>query len=188
MIVKRMAGIALALLLALCAAAIAEEQALPAVPEDAKADGPAQIEFVEARAPYAGVWVPFEDGFQLYLPAAWRAFELTEDQRAAGLFYRAGDGEGAGVAVGYAAAGALDTMDALEADYRGTGFGNIERLSLNGIEAVGFERPEAGYRGAAFFHPDYPGYVLTVYVTPPDAGDATGPAILDSIRRWSQEA
>lgn len=187
MIVKRVAGIALMLLLALCAAVIAEEQALPAMPE-AAVDGPAEIGFDEAQAPFAGVWVPFEDGFALYLPAAWRAFELTEDQRAAGLFYRAGDGEGAGMAVGYAAAGDLDTMDALAADYRGAGFENVGRLLLDGIEAVGFERPEAGYRGAAFFHPDYPLYVLTVYVTPPDAGDATGRAILESIRRRSGEA
>ena len=139
------------------------------------------------NAGYAGVWVPFEDGFQLYLPAAWHTLELTDAQREAGLFYRAG-GSGEGVAVGYAQADVLKTVEDLEADYRDAGFTGTTRLSLNGIDAVGFARPEAGYRGVAFFHPACPGYVMTVYFAPLGVEDAPGRAILESRSPWQPEA
>lgn len=177
-------------LLALAAAAAGAEAALPpaetAEPTGGGAGAPLPeaaadaVSFDAARAGYAGVWVPFEDGFQLYLPADWRAYELTDAQREAGLFYRAG-GDGADVAVGYAPADALSTAEDLEADYRGAGFADVARQSLNGIEAVGFSSPEAGYRGVAFFNPIWPDYVMTVYLAPLIAQDA----ILRSLSPWA---
>lgn len=142
------------------------------------------VAFDAQSAGYAGIWVPFEDGFQLYMPAAWRAVELTDAQREAGLFYRAG-GDGEGVAVGYAPAGALKSMDDLQTDYRGAGFADLVRLSLNGIDAIGFTRPEAGYRGVAFFHPTCPGYVMTIYFAPLDAQTAPARSVLASLSPWS---
>ena len=190
-----------ALLIALLAtgamAATAEEATLPPAATAGPTGGTAEAvedasppddAFDAGRAGYAGVWVPFEDGFQLYLPAEWRALELTDAQREAGLFYRAGGG-GASVAVAYAPANGLSTVDDLEADYRGAGFSDIARLALNGIDAVGFARPEAGYKGVAFFNPIWPDYVMTVYFAPLIEGDAPegarGRAILRSLSPWA---
>lgn len=39
---------------------------------------------------YEGVWVQFEDGFELYLPADWYEMELNEEWYAQGIFYAAG--------------------------------------------------------------------------------------------------
>lgn len=43
-----------------------------------------------AEVLYDGVWVQFEDGFEIYLPAEWYAFECTEEMNASGIFYMAG--------------------------------------------------------------------------------------------------
>jgi len=146
------------------------------------------VEFDPATAPYDGEWVPFEDGFRLYVPVDWRAYEITEVESAAGLFYRAGD-ETSAAAVSYLSAGGLQTLDALAGDLERSGFSGIERLQLNGIEAVGFERPSDDYRGVAFFHPSVPGYILLIYVSPlGEAGseaEARGMALLDSVSPFS---
>ena len=43
-----------------------------------------------AEVLYEGVWVQFEDGFEIYLPADWYAYECTEEMNAKGIFYMAG--------------------------------------------------------------------------------------------------
>ena len=160
-----------------------------AMAEDAAVEPTAEpvemIAFVEDEAGYDGAWVPFEDGFKLYLPAAWRSYDLTDEQAAAGLFYRAGNGDGAadggvamGVAVGYMSVCDIDGIDGLAAYLGGAGFDCVKRVALNGIPAVRFERPADGFSGAAFIHPTLPEYALLVYVTP--IGEAAD-GILSSI-------
>ena len=80
-----------------------------AVAEEAmEAEESEGLSFVESDAPYDGIWQPFEDGFMLYLPRGWVAIELTDAQREAGLFYRAGSADGLmSLAVGYMRAGNL---------------------------------------------------------------------------------
>lgn len=140
---------------------------------------------------YAGAWVNFEDGFRLYLPEDWLYYDITDEQAQAGVFYRAGGsvpGGGAtmALAVSYAPAGELDGPGALAAALERAGGSDVALEDLNGIDAVTFEREAENYRGAAFFHPLYPGYVLSVYVAPIGApGEAArevGRAILDSLR------
>ena len=151
------------------------------------------IEFTEGIAPYAGKWVSFDDGFKLYLPGEWTRGNLTEAQAEAGLFYNEGNG-GAdsvvgevpmAVAVSYAEAGGVSTLDELAADYAAAGFTEVDKLDLNGILAVTFVSREADYRGVAFFHPLVPGYVMSVFVSPCGAGNPTvndvGSAILCSL-------
>ena len=48
-----------------------------------------------AEQSYEGVWVQFEDGFEIYLPAEWVEYELTEEANAMGMFYCAGSEDGA---------------------------------------------------------------------------------------------
>ena len=90
-----------------------------------------------------------------------------------------------GVAVSFFPAGSIATLEALESDFGGAGFAALERRQVNGLWALGFTRPEEDCRGEAFFHPAYPDYVLTVYVTPLGEDGSTaaamGRAILDSL-------
>ena len=153
-----------------------------------RAEGTAAVEaaateapaFSETDAPYEGVWQPFEDGFELYLPLGWSAIDVTYAQAEAGLFYRAGSGDGTmGIAVGYMSARGLDTVEALARDFRRTGYSDVAAGWLNGNPAIRFERPEDDYRGVAFFHPVYPDYVLYVYVSPRDS--AEGVTLLASV-------
>ena len=163
-------GALCALLAALCAFCGMAEETASGDGEATVEAPPASVEparFAEADAPYAGIWTPFEDGFRLYLPRAWSSMEVSEAQAAAGLFYRTGDEEGtAGVAVGYMSAGDLDTLDDLALDFERSGFSDVICQNLNGIPAIGFDRPEDNYSGVAFYHPVYPDYVLYVYVSP----------------------
>lgn len=173
---RRLAALLLVLLLGLPAA----------LAEPAPSEAPIEaIGFDEAGAGYAGIWVPFEDGFRLYLPEGWRSYDLTEAQRAAGLFYRAGTPEDAadsevplGVAVGYMPFGDAADPDALAAYFTGAGFERVSRQDVNGIPAVAFERPGDGFRGLAFAHPLVGGYAMLVYATP--IGE-TADAILASL-------
>jgi len=179
-----------AVLLVLCAfggrAEVAPGDAadVPAAVDAAATEAPA--DFAETDAPYDGEWLPFEDGFRLYLPRGWAPVALSEAQRDAGLFYRAGSGDGMmGLAVGYMRAGSLATVDELARDFEAVGYESVTQQNLNGIPAIGFERPRDGYRGVAFFHPVYPDYVLYVYVSPlgPRVAEADriGRALLASI-------
>ena len=163
-------GALCALLAALCAFGGMAEEIASGDGEAAVEGPPASVEparFAEADAPYAGIWTPFEDGFRLYLPRAWSSMNITEAEAAAGLFYRAGaEGGTEGVAVGYMRADSLRTVADLALDFERSGFSNVIRLDLNGIPAIGFDRPEDDYSGVAFYHPVYTDYVLYVYVTP----------------------
>lgn len=180
---KKVVCAALALVLMLGAAALAEAgNAISG-----------RIDFTEAIAPYAGKWVSFDDGFKLYLPGEWTRADLTEAQAQAGLFYKEGNGGGdslvgevpMGVAVSYAEAGQLSTLDELAADYAAAGFSEVDKLDLNGLLAVTFVNRAADYRGVAFYHPLVPGYVMSVFVSPCGAGNQlindVGSAILCSL-------
>lgn len=57
----------------------------------ALAEAPAEEDYTHAaELLYEGVWVQFEDGFEIYLPADWYEYECTEEMNAQGIFYMAG--------------------------------------------------------------------------------------------------
>ena len=182
----------------------AAEPEVEAIPETEAAPGTAgdelrSIVYDEASAPYDGVWVTFDDGFQLLLPGEWLSYEITEEQSAAGLFFRAGnDGSDSvvgevpmGVAVSYVEAGGLTTLDDLMRDFESVGFTNLEKLDLNGIPALFFIKPDEDYCGVAFYHAVYPEYVMAIYATPigeaSDAVAAVNDAILSSLKPYTPQ-
>ena len=182
----------------------AAEPEVEAIPEAEPAPGTAgdelrSIVYDEASAPYDGVWVTFDDGFQLLLPGEWLSYEITEEQSAAGLFFRAGnDGSDSvvgevpmGVAVSYVEAGGLTTLDDLMRDFESVGFTNLEKLDLNGIPALFFIKPDEDYCGVAFYHAVYPEYVMAIYATPigeaSDAVAAVNDAILSSLKPYTPQ-
>ena len=170
--------------------AVAEEavEAAEAVAEEDVESVSGHIAFTEDMAPYEGRWVTFEDGFKLFLPKEWSRIDLDETQQQAGLFY--GD-TAMGVAVSFVRAGELKTLDELAADFASAGFGEINKLDINGIPCISFARAAGDYRGVAFYHPTHSNYVLAVYISPTGAEDPAvndvGSAILCSVSPFSKK-
>lgn len=52
------------------------------------------ITFSQENVSFAGTWVPFEDGFKLYLPNDWDVYELSDEQTKQGVLFAAGDTSG----------------------------------------------------------------------------------------------
>lgn len=179
----------LAALIAALACTAAAEAVLDALPGTEAPAGDTAPAFDEESAGYEGVWVDFEDGFRLYLPAEWVYYEITDEQSETGLFYRAGNnGTGdasMGLAVSCAETEGIQDPQALAEAFAVAGFSAVSPVELNGIPAVSFENPEEDYRGVAFHHPTCSGYVMTVYVAPlGEPGNAMsrlGRAILSSL-------
>lgn len=189
-VTRPLAALVMAAVLMLCALPGFCEASAGDVPSAAP-EATVQAGPTEAEAPYPGRWLTFEDGFQLYLPEGWQPLDVSDAQREAGLFYRAGEGGGeasAGLAVGYMAAGDYESIDALALGFFQAGCEDVQTRRLNGIPAVLFERPDDDYRGAAFFHPIREGYILYVEVSPlggDGAGSAdVGAALLDTLSPW----
>ena len=91
-----------------------------------------------AEAPFEGVWVQFEDGFEALLPADWYEIEATEDMLASGIFYAACSPDGANtVQISWseleAALTAQEIRSALDTEYPGATV-----IEFNGIEFVTF--------------------------------------------------
>ena len=91
-----------------------------------------------AEAPFEGVWVQFEDGFEVLLPADWYEIEATEDMLASGIFYAACSPDGANtVQMSWseldAAMTAQEIRAALDTEYPGATV-----VEFNGIEFVDF--------------------------------------------------
>lgn len=177
---KKILALALAAMLLLAAAGLADEVR-------------GRIDFTEDIAPYEGRWVTFQDGFQLFMPTQWTRLETNEAQQQAGLFYRAGNG-GAddvvgevamGIAVSFIKAGDLATLDDLAGNFESAGFAEIDKLDINGIPCITFIKADGDYRGVAFYHPKYPSYILAVYISPIGGDNAlvndVGSAILCSL-------
>ena len=91
-----------------------------------------------AEAPFEGVWVQLEDGFEVLLPADWYEIEATEDMLASGIFYAACSPDGANtVQMSWseldAAMTAQEIRAALDTEYPGATV-----VEFNGIEFVTF--------------------------------------------------
>lgn len=91
-----------------------------------------------ATAPFEGVWVQFEDGFEILLPANWLELEVTEDMLAGGVFYGACSEDGANtVQLAWAALETEMTAQEVCADLA-TEYPDAEVLQFNGIDFVSF--------------------------------------------------
>ena len=124
------------------------------------------ITFTESVATYAGTWVPFDDGFKLYLPSHWNWYQITDEQAAAGMLYLAGDASGSMNApyinVNYAASQGLSTLDDLAADLEAAGFTIDGKVDINGIGCVSYNSAAQDLAGIMFFHPATTDYVFAV--------------------------
>lgn len=89
-----------------------------------------------AEAPFDGVWVQFEDGFEILMPGDWMEIEATEDMLASGIFYAACSPDGANtVQISWSALDAQMTAQEIQAALN-TVYPGAEVIEFNGIEFV----------------------------------------------------
>lgn len=131
--------------------------------------GYSSITFSQDKANYEGTWVPFEDGFQLYLPSAWNTYELTEDQVNQGVLYLAGDASGAdtapAVSVVWAYSDGAETINDLATAIRQGDYQVDDLVSINGIPCVSYRLEDGDCSAIMFFHPTNKDYVFCVTAT-----------------------
>ena len=118
---KKIAALALALVMLFSVAAVAEE-AQP----------------VAAETVFEGVWVTFpDDGFEVYFPAEWLQVEITEEILNQGVYYALTDPEGAcAMAVSWHALEEKMDIAALEAALVGVYGDKAAYVNLGNVEAV----------------------------------------------------
>ena len=124
------------------------------------------ITFDEASAPYAGTWVPFQDGFRLYLPSDWTVYELSDEETQQGVLYLAGDASGAknapAISVVWAYSQGTDTLEELADAIRQSGYTVDDLVEINGIGCITYRLESEDCSAVMFFHPTDPQYVFCV--------------------------
>ena len=115
------------------------------------------ITFSQDTVGYAGTWVSFEDGFQLYLPSDWDVYNVTEEQSQQGVLYIAGDSSGAetapGISVVWAYSDGAETIEEVAAAIGQGGYQVDDIVSINGIPCVSYRIEESDCSAIMFFHP-----------------------------------
>lgn len=124
------------------------------------------ITFDEASAPYAGTWVPFQDGFRLYLPSDWTVYDLSDEETQQGVLYLAGDASGAenapAISVVWAYNQGTDTLEELADAIRQSGYTVDDLVEINGIGCITYRLESEDCSAVMFFHPTDPQYVFCV--------------------------
>ena len=91
-----------------------------------------------AEAPFEGVWVQFEDGFEVLLPANWLELEVTQEMIDGGIFYAACSEDGANtVQMSWSALEAELTAQEIQAALD-TEYPGADIVEFNDIEFVTF--------------------------------------------------
>ena len=127
-----------------------------------------RIRFSESMASWQGTWIPFEDGFKLYLPNTWNEFILTDEQKESGVLYQAGDaravdGENAPyISVNYGPAPGIETMEDVREDMKKSGYYIEGIVNVNGIECLSYSYDDPNLSGMMFFCPGSTDYVFAV--------------------------
>lgn len=127
-----------------------------------------EIIFDESYAGYDGVWVPFDDGFKLYLPSNWNTYSVPEEMKANGCFYEAGDATAQTnatapyIAVNYGETQGITTLDEIAEGLSQAGYTVDETVLVNGMECVSYGMPSQDLEGLIFFYPYSKDYMFAV--------------------------
>ena len=100
--------------------------------------------FDESKAEYDGVWVAFEDEFQLYLPSYWDYYNLTAEEVEQGILYKAEcEAEDISLVVNYAYIDKAELdSDAIAESYQLAGYSDVKQIRINGILCVTCSIPD----------------------------------------------
>ena len=124
------------------------------------------ITFSQENVSFAGTWVPFEDGFKLYLPNDWDVYELSDEQTQQGVLFAAGDTSGVqnppGISVVWAYSDGAQSLEELAADLTKGGYQVDDLVSINGIPCISYRVEESDCSAIMFFHPTNKQYLFCV--------------------------
>ena len=124
------------------------------------------ITFSQENVSFAGTWVPFEDGFKLYLPNDWDVYELSDEQTKQGVLFVAGDTSGVqnppGISVVWAYSDGAQSLEELAADITKGGYQVDDLVSINGIPCISYRVEESDCSAFMFFHPTNKQYLFCV--------------------------
>ena len=119
---------------------------------------------------YDGTWVPFEAGFDLYLPTDWNVLEVDEEKAEAGIIFLVSPQENEDESE---AALSVQVNDATGAElediaksYEELGFTDIGFVNANGIGCVIYDDEEDGLQGVSFLGES--GSLYTILMAPAD--------------------
>ena len=122
------------------------------------------ITFSQENVSFAGTWVPFEDGFKLYLPNDWDVYELSDEQTQQGVLFAAGDTSGVqnppGISVVWAYSDGAQSLEELAADLTQGGYQVDDLVSINGIPCISYRLEESDCSAIMFFHPTNKQYLF----------------------------
>ena len=157
----------------------------PVDPNPMPDDVSGQINFKESVANYNGVWIPFDDGFKLYMPSDWLSYELSQEQKQAGALFLAYDGSRAGnppyIEVDFGSSEGCSTLDELAAVLTDAGYIVEDKISFNGIPCISYSNPSDDMTGLMFFHPQTTDYIMVVIAGQLSVDEDTLSCILCSL-------
>ena len=136
-----------------------------------------------AEVVYEGVWVRFEDGFELYLPADWYEYECTEEMNAQGIFYMAGTED-----MSYSCTLAWNPLEAdctieeLHAEMVKV-YPDAQIMDVSGVGLVFYEDTENGLLNYIALDATEPGFYLFAFSPADDAVFKVESAIIASTIR-----
>ena len=133
----------------------------------ADADVAGTILFDESVADYEGKWLTFDDGFKLYMPAAWTQYPLTTEDQNNGALFLAYDASGltdnpAYIEVDWAETQGESSLDDLASLIEMSGYTVDDKISVNGIPCVAYGSRESDLSALMFYHPLTTDYVFVV--------------------------
>ena len=103
---------------------------------------------------YEGTWVPFEAGFDLYLPTDWNVLEVSEENAENGIIFMVSPQETAEDAEAVLSVQMNDATGAELADiaagYKEIGFTGIGFANVNGIDCVLYDDEPDDLQGVSF--------------------------------------
>lgn len=120
----------------------------------------AVITFDPSTAGYAGTWVTFEGGYQLYLPSSWMQFTPSEEDDVGNMLYLAYDPDDPDFSTLIQISWTEDTsVHSIEDIQYYTGLSSElvveDTLLINNIPCVTYTSTDGTYSGVTFFHPLY---------------------------------
>ena len=148
--------------------------------------------FQENMASYQGVWCPFEDGFQLYLPSTWKTFILTDEAKANGCIYQAGDesaltdANAPYIEVNYVDVSPYNytTLDDVKADLEQSGFGVDAITNVNDMDCVVYHYDPTDVSGLMFYGPKDSDLVFAVVAHNFKKQQNIQEYVLKSLKKW----
>jgi hypothetical protein len=148
---KKIFLLILAMMLATCAAALAEETASPLAPVDLGA----------IELGYEPTWVAFENGMQIAVPSDWTEAEVSDEMAATGVFYLAQNPDATVVAgIAYRQLGITD-LDALATMFAST-HPSLGIVVANGVTMLACDAADGSYSALITLDGQGGMYMLTI--------------------------